>query len=89
MGATDEGGLGTGLAGRWRDPGQCARTGPCCLINPAEVTEIGRRQIEQDDLGTTSKLAPITRAAILTTCFASPAYSFPQLPLRPQVLVAR
>ena len=64
VGATAEGGLGTGLAGGWRDPGQRARTGPCCLINPAEVSEIGQRQIEQDDLGTASKLAPITRAAI-------------------------
>ena len=36
--ATDKGGLGTGLAGGWQDPGQRTRTGPCCLINPAEVT---------------------------------------------------
>ena len=66
VGTTDKGRLETGLAGGRRDPGQRARTGPCCLINPAEVTEIGQRQIEQDDLGTASKLAPITLAAILT-----------------------
>ena len=51
----DEGRLGTGLADGWTDPGQHPRTRPCCLINPAEVTEIGQRQIEQDDLGTASK----------------------------------
>lgn len=34
--------------GGWRDPWQRAVTGPCCLISPAAVTAIQRRQTEHE-----------------------------------------
>ena len=67
IGSADEGAIEAELAGGWQDPEQRACNGPCCLINPAEVTATERKLTEQDDLEITSTFAPIVRAAILNS----------------------